>query len=109
MCIRDSSSADKNAIQVAGHYSAHIGLAPSFTLTGLQISLQSGSIIITDMLHRPVLLPVSYTHLDVYKRQQPYLPDIFKFGADHPVSHNSWNSPCIGRCNNKKISFYRAL
>ena len=51
------SSADKNAIQVAGHYSAHIGLAPSFKLTGLQISLQSGSIIITDMLHRPVLLP----------------------------------------------------
>mgnify|MGYP007002620606 CR=1 FL=1 len=47
----------KNAIQVAGHYSAHIGLAPSFELTGLQISLQSGSIIITDMLHRPVLLP----------------------------------------------------
>ena len=39
------------------HYSAHIGLAPSFKLTGLQISLQSGSIIITDMLHRPVLLP----------------------------------------------------
>ena len=51
------SSADKNAIQVAGHYSAHIGLAPSFELTGLQILLQSGSIIITDMLHRPVLLP----------------------------------------------------
>lgn len=42
---------------MAGHYSAHIGLAPSFKLTGLQISLQSGSIIITDMLHRPVLLP----------------------------------------------------
>ena len=47
----------KKSIQVAGHYSAHIGLAPSFELTGLQISLQSGSIIITDMLHRPVLLP----------------------------------------------------
>lgn len=47
----------KKSIQVAGHYSAHIGLAPSFKLTGLQIFLQSGSIIITDMLHRPVLLP----------------------------------------------------
>ena len=47
----------KKSIQVAGHYSTHIGLAPSFKLTGLQISLQSGSIIITDMLHRPVLLP----------------------------------------------------
>ena len=47
----------KKSIQVAGHYSAHIGIAPSFKLTGLQISLQSGSIIITDMLHRPVLLP----------------------------------------------------
>ena len=46
----------KKSIQVAGHYSAHIGLAPSFKLTGLQISLQSGSIIITDMLHRPVQL-----------------------------------------------------
>lgn len=47
----------KKSIQVAGHYSTHIGLAPSFKLTGLQIFLQSGSIIITDMLHRPVLLP----------------------------------------------------
>ena len=61
------SSADKNAIQVAGHYSAHIGLAPSFKLTGLQISLQSGSIIITDMLHRPVLLPhILSDHLAPY-------------------------------------------
>lgn len=47
----------KKSIQVTDHYSVHIGLAPSFKLTGLQISLQSGSIIITDMLHRPVLLP----------------------------------------------------
>ena len=47
----------KKSIQVAGHYSAHIGIAPSSKLTGLQISLQSGSIIITDMLLRPVLLP----------------------------------------------------
>jgi len=47
----------KKSIQVAGHYSAHIGIAPSSKLTGLQISLQSGSIIITDILLRPVLLP----------------------------------------------------
>ena len=56
-CSYLSSADNKKSIQVAGHYSAHIGLAPSFKLTGLQISLQSGSIIITDMLHRPVLLP----------------------------------------------------
>ena len=49
------------------HYSAHIGLAPSFKLTGLQVSLQSGSIIITDMLHRPVLLPhILSDHLAPY-------------------------------------------
>lgn len=56
-CSYLSSADNKKSIQVAGHYSAHIGLAPSFKLTGLQISLQSGSIIITDMLHCPVLLP----------------------------------------------------
>ena len=56
-CSYLSSADNKKSIQVAGLYSAHIGLAPSFKLTGLQISLQSGSIIITDMLHRPVLLP----------------------------------------------------
>ena len=43
----------KNAIQVTGHYSVHIGLAPSFRLTGLQISLQSGSIIIKNIYPRP--------------------------------------------------------
>ena len=52
-----SSADNRKSIQVTDHYSVHIGLAPSFKLTGLQISLQSGSIIITDMLHRPVLLP----------------------------------------------------
>ena len=57
----------KKSIQVTDHYSVHIGLAPSFKLTGLQISLQSGSIIITDMLHRPVLLPhILSDHLAPY-------------------------------------------
>ena len=43
----------KNAIQVTGHYSVHIGLAPSFRLTGLKVSLQSGSIIIKNIYPRP--------------------------------------------------------
>lgn len=56
LCSYFSSADNKKSIQVAGHYSAHIGIAPSSKLTGSQISLKFGSIIITDMLHRPVQL-----------------------------------------------------
>ncbi len=41
---------------MAGHYSAHIGLAPSFKLTASQSTLQHGSIIIKNMYHCPVQL-----------------------------------------------------
>ena len=66
----------KNAIQVTGHYSVHIGLAPSFRLTGLKVSLQSGSIIIKNMYPRPTQLLCILPDID---RSKPYFNTLFPY------------------------------
>ena len=57
MCIRDSDARDADARRLDGQYlvDLHVGKAPLELLS--------------DLLKQFNIHPVSYTHLDVYKRQ----------------------------------------
>ena len=65
MCIRDSLGKDDFYTQVLNAYAEKQAAKTTYTLSVIKLSELSRADVIIDGL----IEPVSYTHLDVYKRQ----------------------------------------